>query len=57
MRCSLMYTTDGVTIFTGEIDNPRKMNFSEILEYVKEFILMEGHDYNSIKGLSILIKD
>jgi hypothetical protein len=56
MKCSFMYTIDEETIFTTEINLPYNMNFSEALEYIKNFILAEGHDFNDIKGLSILIK-
>lgn len=51
-----MYTIDEETIFTTEINLPYNMNFSEALEYIKNFILAKGHDFNDIKGLSILIK-
>jgi hypothetical protein len=51
-----MYTIDEETIFTTEINLPENMNFSDTLEHVKEFILKEGHDFNNIKGLSILVR-
>lgn len=57
MRCSFMYTMDEETIYTTEINLPRKMNFSDTLEYIKEFIMMKEHDFNNIKGISVLIKE
>lgn len=56
MRCSFMYTIDKETIYTTEINLPKEMNFSETLEYIKEFIGVKGHDFNNIKGISVLIK-
>ncbi|GEM_PF-4489987 len=57
MKCSFMYTINEEEIYTSEIHLPKKMNFSEVLDYIQEFISLQGHDFNSIVGISILIKE